>query len=40
VLTVKSSLYPHIIIELEDENKSCSIALKWLSFMMMIFWFK
>jgi hypothetical protein len=40
MLTVKSSLNPHMIIELEDENKSCSIALKWLSFMLMIFGFK
>jgi hypothetical protein len=26
-----------MIIELEDGNKSCSVALKWLSFMLMIF---
>jgi hypothetical protein len=40
VLTVTSGLDPHMIIELEDENKLCSIALKWLSFMLMTFWFK
>jgi hypothetical protein len=36
---VMSREEPHMIIEVEDENKLCSIALKWLSFMM-IFWFK
>jgi hypothetical protein len=40
VFTVKSSLDPHMIIELADENKSCSITLKWLSLMLMTFWFK
>jgi hypothetical protein len=37
MLTVKSSLDPHMIIELEDENKPCSIALEWLRFISMVF---
>jgi hypothetical protein len=36
VLTVKSSLDPHMIIDLEDENKTCSILLKWIELMMLI----
>jgi hypothetical protein len=37
MLMVMSSLDPHMIIELEDENKSCYIVLEWLSFMLMVF---
>jgi hypothetical protein len=29
MLTVKSSLDPHMIIELEDGNKSWSVLFKW-----------
>ena len=35
-LTVKSSLDPHMIIELEDGNKLCSILLKWFDLMVII----
>jgi hypothetical protein len=31
-----SSLNPPMIIELEDENKSCSILLKWIGLMLVI----
>jgi hypothetical protein len=43
MLMVKSSLDPHMIIELEDENKSWSfmvqviLSLRWWLFMLMIY---
>jgi hypothetical protein len=36
VLIVKSNLNPHMIIELEDGNKSCSILFKWNELMLVI----
>jgi hypothetical protein len=36
MLMVKYSLDPHMIIELEHGNKSCSIFLKWIELMLII----
>jgi hypothetical protein len=36
MLTVKSDLDPHMIIELEDGNKLCFVVLKWFELMMLI----